>query len=216
LTLQPATAPPQNPVATRTWLRWDVRPALLLVLAALLGGCSGGAPAARSTPTPTPTPTSTPSLPALEPVDPLSPQPPVESPAPTAQGRPTCAGATLAVQDADLLADSRQLQEVFAVRTSGPTCQLRGWPEVTLLGGNDAPLTVAFRRTGSAVAGSLSRSSSLSFVLSTPRSTTCADVSAVLVRLPGTDRVIRTGTTMQVCDGSLEISPVERRQDDEG
>jgi len=148
------------------------------------------------------------------PVDPLSPKPGLESPAPL--GGPTCEAATLSVQDADLLADDKQLQEVFAVRTTGPACQLHGWPQVTLLGGNDAPLTLAVRRTGSAGAVSLSRTTSVSFVLSTPRTSDCQDVSALAVTLPGTNRAIRTGTTMQVCDRQLSVGPVERRADQEG
>ena len=152
----------------------------------------------------------------MEPVDPLSPRPAVETPAPSAQGLPSCAGATLTVRDADLLADASQLREVFAVRTSGPACRLRGWPEVTLLGADDAPLTVAVRRTGSSAAVSLSRGTTVSFVLGTPRTGNCQDVSTIVVRLPGTSRAIRTGTTMQVCDGELTVGPVERREDDEG
>jgi hypothetical protein len=120
------------------------------------------------------------------------------------------------VQDADLLADEHELQEVFAIRTKGPTCRLQGWPQVSLLGADDAPIRVVVRRTGTASALSLTRATSLSFVLGTPRTSDCEDVAAVVVTLPGTSRAIRTGTTMQVCRGQLTISPVERRQDAEG
>ena len=140
----------------------------------------------------------------------------MESPAPSAQGQPTCSAATLSVQDADLLADDTQLQEVFAVRTTGSTCVLRGWPEVSLLRPDGSPLTVAVRRTGTAEALTLSRSTSLSFVLSTPRTSDCEDVGTVVVRLPGTTRTFRVTTAMQVCRGQLTTSPVQRRQDDEG
>jgi hypothetical protein len=188
-----------------------VRPAPLLLLAAvLLAGCTQGEPSAQ------PTPTATTTLPPVEPVDPLSPRPAVESPAPSAAGQPTCSAASLTVQDADLLADQNQLQEVFAVRTSGPTCRLRGWPEVSLLGSDGAALTVAVRRTGTAEALTLSRATSLSFVLGTPRTNDCKDVSTLVVRLPGTNRAIRTSTTMQVCDGSLSVGPVQRSHDAEG
>ncbi|MDP9181970.1 MAG: DUF4232 domain-containing protein [Actinomycetota bacterium] len=184
---------------------------LLLLVPTLAAGCAGSDQVAAPTPQPKVTATA---LPTVEPVDPLSPKPAIESPAPL--GRPTCAAGALAVQDADLLADETQLQEVFAVRTSGSPCQLSGWPEVTLLGPDDAPLVVTVRRTGSASPESLSRGTSLSFVLSTPRTSDCQDVSGLVVRLPGTSRAIRTSTTMQVCHGELGVSPVQRRQDDEG
>ncbi|HUR14128.1 MAG TPA: DUF4232 domain-containing protein [Mycobacteriales bacterium] len=189
---------------------------LALVLAALaaLSACSADAdpdPApARSLPSASPSPNALP-----EPVDPLSPMPAVESPAPTGS-QPACAAAGLTVTDADLLADEQQLQEVFAIRTTGGPCALRGWPAVTLLGPDGAPLTVTTRQVGRATTLTLSRDSSLSFVLSTPRTQTCQDVSTVAVRLPGTSRTLRAATTMQVCDRALTVSPVQRSQDDEG
>ena len=187
---------------------------LLLLTAVVLGGCGDGTPSAQPTPTSTTTPTTT--RPPVEPVDPLSPRPAVESPAPSAAGQPTCSAATLTVQDADLLTDEKQLQEVFAIRTSGPVCSLRGWPEVGLLGSDGTPITVAVRRTGTAEALTLSRATSLSFVLGTPRTSDCRDVSTLVVRLPGTNPAIRTSTTMQVCDASLDVGPVQRSQDAEG
>jgi hypothetical protein len=117
------------------------------------------------------------------------------------------------VTDADLLADEQQLQEVFAVRTSGPACRLRGWPTVSLLGPDDAPIRVRSTRTGTAQELALTRATSLSFVLSTPRGGPCQDVAAVVVTLPGTTRAIRTSTTMQVCQGELGVGAVERRRD---
>jgi hypothetical protein len=175
----------------------------------LLAGCSdSGTPAASPTPSATPAPSAS----LVEPVDPLSPKPPVESPAPSPTGS-TCDPADLTVTDADLLADERQLQEVFAVRTRGPACRLRGWPTISLLGPDDAPIRVTTRRTGTAAELALTKETSLSFVLSTPRTTDCQDVAAVVVTLPGTSRAIRTGTTMQVCHGELGVGPVERRQD---
>lgn len=189
--------------------------ALVLAAVAALTGCSDEPAAAPATPTatPSPTPAASPELPG--PVDPLSPRPAVESPAPTGS-QPVCDARRLTVTDADLLADERALQEVFAIRTSGGACALTGWPSVTLLGPDDAPLAVTQRRAGTPGTVTLDRGTSLSFVLGTPRSQQCQDVSAVLVRLPGTKRTIRTGTTMQVCDRTLTVSPVERRQDDEG
>jgi hypothetical protein len=151
----------------------------------------------------------------VEPVDPLSPKPPVEAPAPSPTGA-TCDPADLSVTDADLLADEHQLQEVFAIRTSGAPCRLQGWPTVTLLGAGDAPIALSTSRAGFPEPVSLTRETSLSFVLSTPRTSDCEDVATVLVTLPGTNRAIRAGTTMQVCHGQLTTGPVERRQDAEG
>jgi len=36
------------------------------------------------------------------------------------------------------------------------------------------------------------------------------------VRVNGTDRDLRAATSMQVCSRSLDVGPIERRQDDEG
>lgn len=187
-------------------------PAVLLAAAFLLSACGEEEPVPHVTP-PAALPTTAAPLPG--PVDPLSPRPAVESPAPTASTL-TCEAERLTVTDADLLADEHELQEVFVIRTSGPACVLRGWPAVTLLGPGDAPVSAAQRRVGRATTLTLDRATSLSFVLGTPRSQACRDVSTVAVRLPGTDRTIRVRTTMQVCDRSLTLSPVERRQDDEG
>lgn len=186
-------------------------PLVLLLATAVLAAC-GSDPEPAVTP-PAALPTS--ALPLPGPEDPLSPRPAVESPAPTASA-PTCDAARLTVTDADLLADERQLQEVFVIRTSGPACVLRGWPTVALLGPGDAPVPATQRRVGSAALVSLDRATSLSFVLATPRSQDCRDVSTLAVRLPGTNRTLRAATTMQVCDRSLTVSPVERRTEDEG
>jgi len=187
-------------------------PLALVVATALLTACGDGDPAPRVTP-PAALPTTAAPLPG--PVDPLSPRPAVESPAPTGSA-PTCEAERLTVTDADLLADEHELQEVFVVRTSGPACVLRGWPAVTLLGPGDAPIPAAQRRIGTATTVSLDGATSLSFVLATPRSQACRDVSTVAVGLPGTGATLRAQTTMQVCDRSLTVSPVERRTDDEG
>jgi hypothetical protein len=183
-------------------------PTLALALAA--SGCDGSGPAALRTPGPTPTTAG----PTPQQDDPLSPRPAIESAVP--RGQATCTAAALTVTDADLLASDAALQEVFAIRTSGSPCQLVGWPDVTLLGPGDRRVTVTTSRDGSATAETLSRDTSLSFVLGTPRSSSCQDVSTVVVRLPGTSRDLRTSTTMQVCDASLSVGPVQRRQDDEG
>jgi hypothetical protein len=122
----------------------------------------------------------------------------------------------LTVTDADLLADESALQEVFVVRTSGGACQLRGWPVVTLLGSDGQPIDLTTHRVGTATTATLSRSTSLSFVLGTPRTSSCQDAATLVVRLPGTDRSLRAQTTMQVCERRLDVGPVQRRQDQEG
>jgi hypothetical protein len=186
-------------------------PLTALAVALVCSACSGSSD--HALPSRTPTPATTTAAPP-EPVDPLSPRPAVESSAPA--GGPTCLASDLTVTDADLLASDTALEEVFAVRTSGSPCELRGWPTVRLLDseGRRLPLTVQRVRTASVVA--LSRGTSVSFVLGTPRTSSCQDAATLLVRLPGTDRAIRVPTTMQVCERRLDVGPVERRQDDEG
>ncbi len=186
--------------------------ALLIGLCLATAACSGSDPGPVA-PAPTASPTQASATPL--PDDPLSPRPAVESPAPTGK-QPVCAASALTIADADLLADDERLQEVFVVRTTGPDCALRGWPKIGLLDGEGAPLSAAMTQVGTAGETTLSRDSSLSFVLGTPRTQDCLDVTTVEVRLPGTNATIRTSTTMQVCAGRLEIGPVERRQDDEG
>lgn len=185
---------------------------LALVLVAVLGLSACSAKSRVAAPATT-SPTTVPTTARPEPVDPLSPAPAVEPPAPTGS-QPPC--TRLTVTDADLLADDTQLQEVFAIRTTGSPCALRGWPVVSLLGANGTPLAVSSSQVGAARTVTLSRDTSLSFVLSTPRSQDCADVSSVEVRLPGANGAIRTTSTMQVCDGTLTVSPVQRTQDVEG
>lgn len=180
-----------------------------LVTAVLLTACSDGDPAPPAVAVPTT------AAPLPGPLDPLSPKPAVESPAPTAASR-ACEAAELTVTEADLLADEHALQTIFVLRTSGPLCALRGWPAVTLLDAQGAPVTVTGRRTGTPTTVTLDPATSLSFVLGTPRSQDCLDVSTVSVRLPGTSRALRAATSMQVCDRTLTVSPVERRTDDEG
>ena len=183
----------------------------VLALALLASACGSDDPEPTAAPSPT---ASVATPPPSAPDDPLSPRPALESPAPT--GGPTCSAGSLTVTDADLLADETALQEVFAVRTSGGACQLRGWPVVTLLGGDGHPIDLTAHRVGTATAATLSRSTSLSFVLGTPRTSSCQDAATLVVRLPGTDRSLRAKTTMQVCEHRLDVGPVERRQDQEG
>jgi hypothetical protein len=185
----------------------------LVAIVVLTAGC-GDDDEPVATPTRTPSAAPTTSAPAVQPLDPLSPKPALESPAPL--GRPACRATDLTVTDADLLASGSTLQEVFALRTSGRACQLRGWPAVRLLRADGTAIALQARRVGTARAVTLSRATSLSFVLGTPRTGACEDAATVVVRLPGTDRDLRAATSMQVCAGSVQVGPVERRQDEEG
>jgi hypothetical protein len=218
LTAQRATPSPQKAGATRS-LRWGVRArnplaVPLVAIVALVTACGGGDEPISAAPTATPSSGPTATTPPPEPVDPLSPQPALESAAPL--GQPTCRAATLTVTDADLLTSGSELQEVFAIRTTGPACQLRGWPAVRVLRADGTAIALQARRVGTARAVTLTRATSVSFVLGTPRGGSCEDAATLIARLPGTDRDLRTSTTMQVCGASLRVGPVERRQDDEG
>jgi hypothetical protein len=185
-----------------------------VVACALLVAACGNDQEPRATP-PSATPTTTAPAPAPGPADPLSPKPAIESPAPPV-GRPTCRATDLTVTDADLLTSATALEEVFVVRTSGPACQLHGWPAVHLLRADGSALVFRSKRAGKARTVTLTRATSLSFVLSTPRTGSCEDAATLVARLPGTSSDLRTETGMQVCAGSLAVGPVERRQDDEG
>lgn len=178
------------------------------------------APAGRA---PTPEPSRADAAPgvvpsAVTPADPLTPVPAQETAAPI--GQPPCRAADLTVVDADTLVLPDVVQEVFVLRTSGRDCELEGYPDVRLLDASGAPLAVRVTRGGAGLPASrpapvtLSRTTSLSFVVSTPRDGTCTDASAVDVTLPGTTTAIRAATALPVC-GSAGVSPVERRTDDE-
>ena len=172
-----------------------------------------------ATPAPPPPTGGSPSPAPLQPQDPLSPRPGRESAAPT--GQPTCRGADLTVVDADTLVLPDHVHEVFVLRTRGPDCQLEGFPAVRLLDAAGGPLPVIVERGGHGlptdppVPVTLSRSTSLSFVVASGRDGSCTEASAVDVTLPGTTTAIRTATVLPVCDGRAGVSPVLRRTDDE-
>lgn len=161
-------------------------------------------PQSRTSQTPPPAPSST--------DDPLSPRPALESAPPL--GQPTCRAGNLTVTDADAVIDDEWV-EVFVVRTTSAPCQLQGYPEVRLFGAGDAalglPVSHDARPAGPVT---LSRSTSLSFTLTTKRSGTCRDVTSVDVRLPGQAAVLKTATAFAACD-RVTVGPFERRSDDE-
>ena len=166
--------------------------------------------------TPTRGPTGTP---AGGPADPLSPRPALESAPPP--GLPTCRAADLSLSDADSLTTTTAAQEVFALRTSGPDCQLHGWPAVELRDSGGRALAVQLRHGGFGVPSgapkvtTLSRSTSASFVVGTGRSGSCVAAATVVVGLPGVSTPLHASTTMSVCAGQAGISPVGRRGDTE-
>jgi Protein of unknown function (DUF4232) len=182
---------------------------------------AGATPSAPAAPGPGTTADGSPPPPAASPArpaDPLAPAPAQESAAPT--GQPPCRATDLTVVDADTLVLPQTVHEVFVLRTSGPDCQLEGYPSVRLLDASGAPLRIPVTSGGQdlpatgPVPVTLSRGTSLSFVVATPRDGTCVEASAVDVTLPGTTTALRAPTALSVC-GSAGVSPVERRTDDE-
>lgn len=186
----------------------------------LLTGCTDRQPAATAptpsagTTTTTPPPTVATTPPAT--VDPtpstdeLSPKPGLETAAPL--GQPACKGTDLTVTDADTLMDASYRQQVFSLRTKGPDCQLKGYPTVKIDG-------ITTQRGGYGLPPeqpetvTLSRSTSLSFMISSARSGTCRDVPTISVTLPGTTTAHRVSTSMRVCGSRVGVSPVHRQGD---
>ncbi|MCU1587028.1 MAG: hypothetical protein JWN31_521 [Frankiales bacterium] len=195
-----------------------------LAAAAVLAGCSSSSPSPAAIQTPvtdSPTPGATSAAPSAAPTsaspspDELSPKPPLESAPPL--GRPVCKGSALTVADADSLVDPQSTREVYAIRTSGPDCQLQGYPSVTFQDSSGRSLAVAVTHSGFGVpAGkaqpvTLSRSTSLSFEIGSARTGACANVTHVTVTLPGTSPAHRVSSQWQVCAGKAAVSPVLRR-----
>jgi hypothetical protein len=201
------------------------KPAVLLsaaVALALVSGCTGStgespviaAPTATATHSATPGTTVTTTRPATVSPSPspdeLSPKPGLETAAPL--GRPACKGPDLTVTDADTLVDPSYRKEVFALRTRGPDCQLKGYPTVQIAG-------VTVQKGGFGLppeqpqAVTLSRSTSLSFVISSARTGTCRDITSIVVTLPGTTTGHRVATSLRVCGPKVGLSPVHRQGD---
>lgn len=197
-----------------------------LAAVAVLAGCSNSTPSAAPIQTPTTTspapevtsaaPTATPTTASPSP-DELSPKPGLESAPPLGQG--VCKGSALTVTDADTLVDSQSTREVYAVRTTGPDCQLQGYPTVTFQDASGRTVPVSVQHSGFGVPAdkpqpiTLSRSTSLSFEIGSARSGTCASITHVTVTLPGTTPAHRVSSQWQVCGGKVAVSPVLRRGD---
>jgi hypothetical protein len=214
---------------------------LLLTVGLLLTGCSSPgtqktpqsaptvaptteAPVPTQPPEPvvtTPAPARTTAKPVEAPTDPLSPKPPLETaPAP---GRPRCQPATLSLVDADQLSSATATQEVFALRTSGPDCQLTGFPSLQFRDSKGSPLAVTVTHggygasSGPAKVTTLSKATSASFVVGTPRgpgSGSCVAAATVVVGVPG-GGTLTASTTLTVCAGKAGVSPIGRRVDEE-
>jgi hypothetical protein len=195
---------------------------LLLLVTACSQGTTASAPApAVTTPGAQPSPQASPS-----PSVPASPAPsvpatsatPAESPAPL--GQPAGTAAAVTVTDADTVVSATGRREVFVLRTTGPPCQLAGYPTVVLLAG-DLRLPVASTRGGQGLppeqlsAYTLSRATSLSFEVATARTGSCQDATAALVTLPGNDQAKQVATDLHVCGRTVGVSPIHRLAADE-
>ena len=195
---------------------------LALVVAALaLTACSS-----RTVATPvgssevSPTGSSPASATSAAPLPPSASSPGLESAPPL--GQPACAASTLSVVDADAVTVGSSLEEVFVVRTSGPDCQLSGYPKLAFTGADGKPLPVTVGQGGQGLPAStpgpvtLSRTTSVSFGVATARTGTCLAASAVRVTLPATTPTFAVTTSMQICGGAVGLTPVQRRADADG
>jgi hypothetical protein len=120
----------------------------------------------------------------------------------------------VSIVDADTVVKPAYRAEVYVLRTSGPACQLEGYPGIAVSG-----VTVSHGGQGlppeTVRAYTLSRTTSLSFALATARSGSCAERATVTVTLPGTSTPRRVATSLRVCNGRLGVTPVHRLGDDE-
>lgn len=153
-----------------------------------------------------------------EPDDPLSPRPGLESAPPP--GLPTCEAAALTVTDADALYTTAAVQELFTIRTTGPDCELKGYPTVSLLDGAGRELPAKVSRNGYGLSTAapkvvtLSKATSVSFFVATSRDGDCQQAATLVTTLPGTGTALRASTPMQVCDAAVGVTPIRRLVDD--
>lgn len=167
-----------------------------------------------TTPSATATPTS--ALPVTEapPEDPLASQSPIETAPPT--GQPVCAAGDLTLTDADAVITPTTVQELFVVRTTGPDCELTGYPVVELRDASGAVVPATYRPGGFGLPAerpaphALSTGTSVSFYVASARSGDCVQAARASVRLPGTSGPLSAATSFAVCDGSVGLSPVRR------
>ena len=120
----------------------------------------------------------------------------------------------MTITDADTVVKANYRAEVYTLRTSGPPCQLIGYPSVVVSGatvthgGEGLPPEVVKAYT-------LSRGTTLSFALATARTGSCRDVSTITVTLPETTTRKQVSTPLRVCNGRLGVTPIHRAGDDE-
>lgn len=188
----------------------------------LLAACSGAsspvsAPSVIPT-TPVPQATTAPATaspttsPTARPTSSPSPTAVVESSAPP-PGAPTCQAKDLTLTDADTLVTQQNREQVYVIRTTGATCTLQGYPTVTLLDGSGKAIPARYSHGGYGQAPSsptplsLSRGTSVSFSVSTPRAGSCLTAATIVAALPGT---LRASTTARVCSGVAGVSAIRR------
>ena len=194
-------------------------------------GSAGGATATtRSTRTATATrsasrrPASTsstqqPREPAGDEQGPEARRPPRETTPPP--GAPPCRASALTVTDADAVHTADAVHELFTIRTDGPDCTLSGWPTVAFRDAAGRPLAATVRRGGlglpaaTAKPVTISRSTSLSFFVATPRDGACRQAATLVTTLPGTRSAVTATTPMQVCKRTVAVSPVRLHSDSE-
>ena len=188
----------------------------------LLAACSGpSTPAAAPSAGPTtavpqvttPPPSTAPTASATPRATPSpSPTAVVESSAPP-PGGPTCQAKDLTLTDADTLVTQQNREQVYVIRTTGPTCTLQGYPTVTLLDASGKAIPARYGHGGYGQAPSsptplsLSRGTSVSFSVSTPRTGTCLTATTIVAGVPGT---LRASTTARVCGGVAGVSAIRR------
>lgn len=185
---------------------------------------ASGGPAATSSPSPPTTPSGRPpatpsarpaATPPAGPNDPLASSSPRETAPPP--GLPTCKPVDLTVTDADRVYTSAAEQSLFTVRTTGPDCELQGYPVVELLDAAGAALPGTVSQGGFGLpepaAGpvTLSRATSLSFFTATARDAApCAQAAQLRVTLPGTPSALTAASTTRICGAAAGVGPVQR------
>lgn len=191
----------------------------LTLLLPLLGACSGHSTAAGPTPSvtlvtssPTPSPEAVPTTPAPSASRSATTSPtatPMDSAPPP--GAPPCKVAALTLTDADSLVTQQAREQVYVLRTSGPNCGLQGYPGVTLRGADGTPLAVTYSQApGTAAPLTLSKGTSVSFSVTSPRSGTCLDAATISVLLPEVPGALTAATTARICQAKAVVSPVRR------
>lgn len=212
------TGPPTGPSATGTATASPQRSTTARTTSAsppAAAPATSSAPAgARSTRSPSPgAPTTSSAAPQQDDDSgPEAARPPRETTPPP--GAPPCRAQDLSVQDADAVHVAKAVHELFTIRTAGPDCTLQGVPKVSFRDAAGRTLRADVRTGGLGLPAeaarpvTISRATSLSFFVATPRAGACEQAAAVVTTLPGTDRALLVDTMMQVCGRTAAVSPV--------